>query len=419
MFRKWIALLFIAFPSVCSAQNIDLLILNRDCSAALSQIKRTLEVGPKAELYFKQGIIYRQISMPVSAEYSISKAIALDTANCHYLAEYADLQMELGNPFKAIPYYQKASFYQPEDFDLKFRLGKAFMSTENFEQAYGIFMMMRYKDSTNVVYNKQLGIAAFRIQKLDQAIDLFESVLDVTPTDLSMYQNLITLYAATKNPVKIVRTADRALYFFPNNSSVLMRESNALYSIKSFDEAIPAYEQYLANNDSVFEVMKNYGLCLYTMKDNVKSREILEKCFAIDQSDPILNFYLGLVCRYLSDLPKSIEYLNLAISSARLGMTEMYHSLGQIYGLQREFGKSIEALKEAYDCDPDKTEILVEIANTYDEFNPNKRTALEFYQKYLAEAGDSATNSPYARERISKIGTQSLKNKKSGIAAGR
>ncbi len=100
-------------------------------------------------------------------------------------------------------------------------------------------------------------------------------------------------------------------------------------------------------------------------------------------------------------------------------MTEMYHSLGQVYGLQREFGKSIEALKEAYKCDPQKTEILVEIANTYDEFNPNKKLALEFYSKYLAEAGDSAINAPYARERIGKIKEFSLKNKKSGIAAER
>jgi len=419
MFRKWIAILFVAFPAICLAQSVDLLILNKNYKEALRQISEELKVSQDAELYFKQGLIYRQISMPLNAENSISRAIALDTENCRYLAEYADLQMELGNPYKAIPFYQRASLCQPDDYDLKFKLGKAYMFTDDFEQAYGTFMMLRYKDSINVAYNKQLAMAAFRLQKLNQAVDLFEMVLDANPYDLSVYQNLITLYGISKDAVRIVRTADRALYYFPDNASVLSRESNALYSIKSFDEAIPVYDRYLANNDSVFEVMKNYGLCLYITKENVKSREILEKCFAIDQSDPILNFYLGLVCRYLADLPKSIEYLNLAISSARLGMTEMYHSLGQIYGLQREFGKSIEALKQAYDCDPDKTEILVEIANTYDEFNPNKRMALEFYQKYLAEAGDSATNSPYARERISKIGTQSLKNKKSGIAAGR
>lgn len=419
MFRKWIATLLFAIPLACFAQNIDLLILNKNYPEALTQIKRTLAVSPDAELYFKQGMIYRQISMPLYAERSISQAIALDSTNSRYLDEFADLQMELGNPFKAIPYYQKASLFQPEDYDLKFRLGKAFMSTENLEQAYGTFMMLRYKDSTNVVYNRQLGLAAFRLQKFEQAIDLFESVLDVNPNDLSMYQNLITLYATTKDAVNVVRTADRALYFFPENSSILLREANALYSTKEFVEAKPVYEQYLAKNDSIFDVMKNYGLCLYTVKDNVKARQILEKCFEIEQDDPILNFYLGMVCRYLSDLPKSIEYLNYAIEGARIGMTEMYHSLGQVYGLQREFGKSIEALKEAYKCDPQKTEFLVEIANTYDEFNPNKKLALEFYNKYLAEAGDSAINAPYARERIDKIRELSLKNKKSGIAAQR
>ncbi len=419
MFRKWIATLLFAIPLACLAQNIDLLILNKNYPEALTQIKRTLEVSPDAELYFKQGIVYRQVSRPLYAEQSIRQAIALDSTNSRYLAEFADLQMELGNPFKAIPYYQRASSYQPEDYDLKFRLGKAFMNTENLEQAYGTFMMIRYKDSTNVVYNRQLGLAAFRLQKFDQAIDLFESVLAVNPNDLSMYQYLITLYAANNDAVNLVRTADRALYFFPDNSAVLLRESGSLYSIKEYVEAKPVYERYLAKNDSVFDVMKNYGLCLYVVKDNVKARQILETCFEMKQDDPILNFYLGMVCRYLSDLPKSIEYLNYAIEGGRIGMTEMYHSLGQVYGLQREFGKSIEALKEAYKCDPQKTEILVEIANTYDEFNPNKKLALEFYYKYLTEAGDSAINAPYARERIDKIREFSPKNKKSGIEAKR
>jgi len=58
MFRKWIATLLFAIPLACFAQNIDLLILNKNYPEALAQIKRTLEVSPDAELYYKQGIIF-------------------------------------------------------------------------------------------------------------------------------------------------------------------------------------------------------------------------------------------------------------------------------------------------------------------------------------------------------------------------
>ena len=414
MIRKWIALLLFAIPLACGAQNIDLLILNKNYNEALSQIKQNLDVCPDAELYFKQGLIYRQLLKPVSAERSIENSISLDSTNSRYLVEYADLQTEIGNPFKAISFYQRASFYSPDDFSLQYKLGRAFMNTENFAKAYDVFMMIRVKDSINVVYNKQLGIVALRTGKVNQAIDLFESVLESNPHDFSSYQYLVTLYAMNKDAVHVVRTSDRALFFFPENSAILLREANSLYAIKEYEEAIPPYEHYLSKNDSVVEVLKNYGLCLYFVQENEKSRTILEQSFYINPEDPIVIFYLGLVCKKLADLPASVEYLNMVISDVRYGMTEMYHSLGQVYGLRREFEKAIEALKEAYKCNPEKKEILVEIANTYEEFNPDKKLALNYYIQYLNEAGDSAVNAKYAEERISKIKERMNQSQKLG-----
>lgn len=403
MLKKWIAFLFCTIPLLSFAQSIDLLILNKNYSEALSQIETRLNASPNAELYFKQGTIYRQLSNPLYAKQSIEQSVALDSTNSKYLAEYADLLTELGNPVNAIPYYQKATLYSPEDFNLKYKLGKAFMTAENFQKAYDVFTMIRFKDSTNVVYNKQLGITAFRLGKFEQAICMFESVLDINPYDLSAYQNLIALYSMSRDAVHLIRTSDRALYFFPNNSGILLREANSLFTIKQYDEAIIPYETYLATNDSVYEVLKNYGFSLYFIQENVKSRKILEKSFELNPNDPILTFYLGLVCRKLSDLPACIEYLNMAISDIKGSMTEMYHCLGQVHGLEREFEKSIEALQEAYECNPDKTEYLVEIARTCEEYTEGKKLALKYYTKYLTEAGDSALNAKYAKERIEKI----------------
>lgn len=403
MLKQWIAFLFCAIPFLSFAQNIDLLILNKNYAEALSQIELKLNAEPKAELYFKQGTIYRQLSMPLHAQQSIQKSIALDSLNSIYLTEYADLLSELGSPGNAIPYYQKATLYSPEDFNLKYKLGRAFINAEDFQKAYDVFTMIRFKDSTNVVYNKQLGIVAFRLGKVGQAIDMFESVLNANPYDLTVYQNLIALYALSKDPVHLIRSADRARYFFPSCPAIQFREANALFALKQYDEAVIPYESYLATNDSTYEVLKNYGISLYFIQEHVKSRTILEQSFQINPNDPILTFYLGMVCRKLSDLPASIEYLNMAISDTKVSMTEMYHCLGQVYGLERKFEKSIEALKEAYECNPDKTEYLVEIAKTGEEFKEGKKLALEYYTKYLAEAGDSALNSKYAFERANRL----------------
>lgn len=413
MLRNWFALLVLAIPLSGLTQNIDLLILEKKYDEALIQIGKSLEIQPDDELYLKQAILFRQISRPLSALKSLENAIALDSTSSRCLAEYADLQTELGNPFNAVRFYQKATLYSPDDFNLKYRLGRALISTENYQKAHEIFMMIRYKDSTNVVYNKQLGLTALLLGKTDQALDLFELVLEQNPNDMALYQYLITLYTLKKDAVNVVRTADRALYFSPENSSVSLREAQSLFALKEYEEAIPAYKNYLARKDSVFEVLKSLGISQYFVEEHTGSRQTLERCFAQNQKDPLVNFYLGLVCRKLVDFPKSLEYLNLAAASIKsTNLDEIYHCMGQVYGLQREFEKSVEALKEAYDCNPSKKEILVEIASTYEEFKQERKPALDYYTKYLLEAGDSAVNSNYAKERITRIKQPNYRIKK-------
>jgi tetratricopeptide (TPR) repeat protein len=148
-------------------------------------------------------------------------------------------------------------------------------------------------------------------------------------------------------------------------------------------------------------VLENYGITLYFVEDDINARKILEKCNILDPTNPYVNFYLGLICKRQVDFQKSEEYLRMAIATSQPAyLTEMHHLLGQVYGLQREFEKSIDALLEAYQCNPLSTEILVEIATTYEEFSSNRKLALNYYQKYLKEAGNDAVNARFAEERI-------------------
>jgi len=401
MFRKWIALLLWAVPFACAAQNIDLLILNKNYNEALSQIRKNLEVRPDAELYFKQGLIYRQLSKPLYAEWSFENSISLDSTNSKYLAEYADLLTEFGNPYKAVTYYQRAADHSIEDFNLKYKLGRAFMNIENYQKAYDVFMMIRYKDSTNVVYNKQLGLVALRTGKINQAIEMFESVLEYNPNDFSTYVNLISSYSQVKDAVHMVRTVDRALYFFPENSAILLRGANSLYALAEYEEAKPSYEHYLARNDSVLDVLKNYGITLYFCKEPEKAISSLETYFYQDPDEAYVNFYLGLAYRDIANLSRSAEFLEMAVACAQpVYLAEMCHHLGKVYGLNREFELSIKALQKAFNFNNKKVELLCEIAKTYEEFNTDKKLALNYYNQYLKEAGDSAVNANYAQERV-------------------
>ena len=94
-------------------------------------------------------------------------------------------------------------------------------------------------------------------------------------------------------------------------------------------------------------------------------------------------------------------------------MSDIYNQLGILYGLKREFKKSIEALKDAYSLDSTKVEVLFKIATTYEEFQKDKTNALNFYNAYLKAQKDE--NNPqielkkYAIERKKVIKEYQLK----------
>jgi len=64
-------------------------------------------------------------------------------------------------------------------------------------------------------------------------------------------------------------------------------------------------------------------------------------------------------------------------------LADIYHHLGNVYGLNREFKKSIEALQKAYELDTSQCSALFEIATTYEELQKDKTPAIKYYNAYL------------------------------------
>jgi tetratricopeptide (TPR) repeat protein len=150
--------------------------------------------------------------------------------------------------------------------------------------------------------------------------------------------------------------------------------------------------------------LRNYGICLYHTDFEESALQMLNKCYSQNINDPIVNFYIGACYKKLNNFPESIRFFELAAAVAIPGfLSDIYHHLGQVYGQQREFKKSIEAYQEALRLDPSKVELLFDIATTYEEFDSNTTMALNYYQIYLKQAGEKTNRAGYALERLKKL----------------
>ena len=405
MFRKIIVCLYILVPVLVSAQSkIDLLILNKEYSEALLLINKELSAKPDAGMFFRKSMVLKKQMLYPEALQQLNEALKLDSLNTAYLVERADLFEALGNYESAVQNYKDALDIQPDDIMTKFNLGQTYIRVNEYKNAVNTFREIFAVDSTNVMFNKYYALAAYKASSYRIAANIYERYIVQNPNDLSAYLNLATIYGELRNDTAVFKTLAVAKQKFPNNKNIELKFAHFLFGKKNFKDACPAYLSYLEKYDTTFPVLLNYGICLYHTKHEKEAIEVLENCYSSLPNDPYVNFYLGVCHKKLANYEMASNYIDFAIwISLPEFLPEMYHHLGQVYGSMREFEKSIEALKKAYELDNRKVEVLFEIATTYEEFNFNKTMALNYYKTYLLEAGESANNADYALSRMNKI----------------
>jgi len=250
-------------------------------------------------------------------------------------------------------------------------------------------------------------------------------VIIQNPTDLANYTNLASIYLNKDQDIMAIETIEKGLEHFPDEPALLNRLGEFQYHRKEYAKAIIPYEKYLAIGDSSPDILKNLGICYYFEKREKEGLYLLEKSFFLNPDYPIVSLYIGLCYKSLHQYEKSVKYMKFAAKTAiPYYLSDIYYNLGIVYGLHREFKKSIDSFNKAYELDSTKCNALFEIATTYEEMQKDKTLAIKYYNAFLkAKKEDNAynrklTDYAIARKRIIKgdnhIGTKKTANKTTG-----
>jgi tetratricopeptide (TPR) repeat protein len=235
-----------------SQENIDQLILNRQYEKALQKVNQLLSEQPSAPLFHKKGVILRETFDYTGSMSAFNQAFVLDQQSRAYLIDLADILSSMGYSADAIAVYRKGISLGFDDLILKTRFGQLLINQREFAEAYQMFSDIRKTDSTNVFINKLLAISAARTGKRDEAIVLFESVIEANPRDINNYLNLSGLYNQAELFTRGNNTLRKGLEEFPGNSILLLRLAQNLYVQRNFEEALPEYERVADRKSTLF-----------------------------------------------------------------------------------------------------------------------------------------------------------------------
>lgn len=405
---KLLTIFFIMLCTVSTSfaqRKIDILLIEKNYDKALLEIDKELAANPSSQLYYKKGVVYKNLQDYQQALEVFLTGLKYDTENMAMLEETAECFSILGNNRDAIAFYEKALQVDPNNLALAGKLGRVHIKLEDYKTAYNVFSGIYEKDSCNVYWNKQLAYCSFRVFQREKARDLYEKVLEANPRDHGTYINLIHCYNWKKEANEIMAIIDSGLVQFPADKELLLERAMFFYKTKRYGPAMLQFEKYLEQEKQpAYEILMNYGISTYFAEHEEKALEIFGDLKRMNPNDPLVMYYQSLCNRKLKNFDDAIELMTFAIdASVPEYVSEMYHHLGQMHGQQRKFKESIDALKKAYELNPGKTELLFEIATTYEEYNSNKTLAMNYYRIYLTESGEKAKNAIYALERIEKL----------------
>ncbi len=390
---------------VLAQENIDLLILNKKYDNALQEINRILEQNPGADLYFKKGMVYSNLQNYQEALNAYTEALTYEPENIDILTEIADNLAIIGNVPDAEEFFQKAVELSPDNLPLKAKLGRVYINQKKMKPAYTLFSDIYQQDSSNVYWNKQFAFCSFQIGRRHQAVHLYEKVLEANPRDYSTYSNLIHTYSWKNEGGKILEVISKGLQEFPHDPDLVLERANYFFRAKMYEIAMSDFHKYFEyGGDSIYDIAMNYGISTYFANFTEDALETFNDLNRANPNDGIVMYYQSLCYKRLKNFEESERLMQWAIDSSTPDyVADMYHHLGQIFGQERKFKESIEALNKSHQMDPGNSEILFEIATTYEEFNSNKTLALNYYQIYIKEAGEGGKNINYALDRITKI----------------
>lgn len=375
---------------------------------ALKSLKAMLKISPDSVLasyYISK--VYLEMKSYGQAEEWLKKTIALKPT---FESAWLDLgglyEIENKND-QAIETYKKYSAMHPARLDIKLRLAKAYLRTQNFSEASAILEEVYRQDSSNREVRFTLGLSYFfENENVDKAIQEFSSILDEDPKDERARYFLASSYEEKK-------LYDQAMEEFQKIPADSELYDDALIHMATILKKTGKPEQAIAMiTEGIKESDKEPGLyaflsSLYQDEKKLKEAEdITKKGLSFFPESPDLHYRLGAVYEAMNRFPESIKEME-EVLKLDSNHADAMNFIGYSY-VERgiNLDKAEELINKAHNLKPRSGHIIDSLGWLY--FRQNKN---ELAIKYLREAAVLLPDDPTVLEHLGDASAKSGQKK--------
>ena len=238
--------------------------------------------------------------------------------------------------------------------DLKFVLtqGNYKLANKKFEEAIKLFDRVLEAEPDDLIALILKGIALGNLDKFEEAIKLFDRVLEVAPDDLKALCNKGVALGHLDKLEEAIKLLDRALEVAPDDLTTLSNKGVALYNLGKFEESIKLFDRVLGLDPDYLTALTLKGVALYNLGKFEESIKLFDRVLGLDPDDRFVLANKGAALGNLCKFEEAIKLFDRVLEAEpddRFVLTNKGAALGNLC----KFEEAIKLFDRVLGLDPD------------------------------------------------------------------
>jgi tetratricopeptide (TPR) repeat protein len=283
---------------------------------AKTLLERVLKLDPKnANAYFNLGILLR--SEGDEAGVAFQKAIVFGPNNMEARRRLISIYLSQRKWDEVIGQCRDALRRDPNDWFVRYALSRALKQTAHIEEAT---FQMRKSEKIQRIEEKGKqsdelmgrGIDELKQGMNAEAVDIFKSALELSPTSAMAHMYLGMALAASGRPQEGVGELARSLVLDPSNAKAHNNFGTILLGLGQLERARNQFERALELDPYLPEAHNNLGLMLSKLTQTKQACEHFRLAVELDPEylEPLFNLSLALLS--MNQINAAVEALKKA-----------------------------------------------------------------------------------------------------------
>lgn len=360
------------------------------------------------------GFLWENASQYDSAIWAFSRVLEFQGENSDALFGLARCFAASGRVKSAIASFNELMNRDSTNRLARLQFARLLKREGKYRDALSHLMKLSATDSTNSFLLEQIGDCGVKLGNPGLAISAYQQGYSYNPQNMPLATKYLQLAMQLQIPLELCQQIGYTALRFDSTYTPILRMLGYLeYTSQRFEEAMNLFTKAYNESDTSYLTLKYLGLSIFNYGKTFRSIRYLEKAFALDTTDKVLNFVFAKAMGETGDRMKALRVLRLnerliLPDSAELAL--VYTEMGNVHKYGVEMDQAIGFFQKAYGMNPKQIDLLYNLGQCYESVK-NWEQAKECYSQYVKKYqqskkqpdGKTLRSIEFAKERVTAI----------------